>query len=97
MHILVWEILFIFSEIKKGARKPFNSRQLSGGNNGPFWVKVLTYSDFNLKKNHKKNNNFSIYLRIIDSIHDGTESEFLSYVISSRDLAGAGTTDSPCG
>merc|ERR1712240_165185 len=50
MHILVWEILFIFSEIKKGARKPFNSRELSGGNNLPFWVKVHTYSDFNKKK-----------------------------------------------
>ena len=54
MQVLVWEIPFIFSEIKKGARKPFNSRQLSGGNNLPLWLKVLTYSDFNLKKNHKK-------------------------------------------
>ena len=54
MHSLVWKLLFVFSEIKKGARKPFNSRQLSEGSNGPFWMKVLTYSDFNLKKSHEK-------------------------------------------
>ena len=77
MLFLYSELLFVFSELKKGARKPFGSRQLSTGNNRPLWVKVLTYSDFNLEKKSRKNiNNFSIYLRIIDLTQNGTEPEF---------------------